>query len=84
MMTLPKGGLPRYAYYQGPQPIGDVFTLRRDALTMTCALATHRLGWELRLTAGRNVVRTHLCKFEAEVFAVGQAWEDEAKRQGWS
>lgn len=83
-MTAPSVPLPRYAYYEGPKPIGEIWTLRRDTLTMSCTLATHRLGWELRLTAGRNVVRTQLCTFEADVFTTSQAWRDEAQRQGWS
>ena len=49
--------LQRYDYYQGPKSLGDVWTLTKESLKLRCALATHRLGWELRLTAGANFLR---------------------------
>jgi hypothetical protein len=76
-------GLRRYDYYRGPQPLDDLWTLRRDALTMRCALSTHRQGWELRLTAG-TFQRSQVCKLEAEVFSASEEWQQEAMRQGWS
>lgn len=82
-MTEPST-LRRYDYYQGPRPIGDLWTLTRDALSMRCALSTHRLGWELRLTAGATFLRSQVCKSEPEVFSVSEAWKDEAQLKGWS
>jgi len=76
-------GLKRYDYYAGPKPLGDEWTLTRGDLTMRCALATHRLGWELRLTAGASFSRSQVCKSETEVSSVSQAWEKEARAQGW-
>ena len=76
-------GLRRYDYYRGPQPLDDLWTLRRDALTMRCALSTHRQGWELRLTAG-TFQRSQVCKTEGEVSRFSEQWQQEARRQGWS
>ena len=76
-------GLRRYDYYAGPQSLGDVWTLRRGQLALRCALTTHRLGWELRLTAGQNFMRSQVCKAEAEVATVSAAWEVEAKSTGF-
>ena len=75
--------LKRYDYYLGPQSLGDLWTLQREALTMRCTLATHRLGWELRLTTGASFSRTQVCKSEAEVFGTRDAWQVEAKTKGW-
>ena len=82
-MPLPPG-FRRYDYYKGPQALGEVWTLHREALVMRCALSTHRLGWELRLTAGRNPLRSHVCTSEAEVTRVSDEWETEARGKGWS
>jgi hypothetical protein len=73
-----------YDFYQGPQSLGDRWTLSRGELTMRCALATHRLGWELRLTAGPSFSRTQICRSDAEVTRTAEAWQSEAKGKGWS
>jgi hypothetical protein len=76
--------LQRYDFYRGPQSLGDLWTMRRGALTLRCALATHRLGWELRLTAGSNFSRSQVCKGPQEVFDAADAWKAEAAAQGWT
>ena len=37
--------LKRYNPNQGPEPLGVLWTVKRDPVSMTCALATHALGW---------------------------------------
>lgn len=76
--------LKRYDFYSGPQALPDAWTLKRGTLTLRCALATHRLGWELRLTAGSNFLRSHVCKSQSEVFETSDAWKKEAETKGWS
>ena len=75
--------LTRYDFYRGPQPLGDVWTLTRDAATLRCALSTHRQGWELRLTAGANFLRSHICRSPQEVRDTGNAWRAEATAKGF-
>jgi hypothetical protein len=81
---IERSALRRYDYYAGPQHIGEMWTATRAALTMRCALSTHRLGWELRLTAGSSFSRSQVCKSEQEVFDTSDAWLAEAKSKGWS
>lgn len=76
--------LDRYDFYRGPKSLADEWTLTRDHLKLRCALSTHRLGWELRLTAGSNFLRSHVCKTQKEVFDTSGAWKAEAIGQGWS
>ena len=76
--------LKRYDYYKGPQRLGELWTLSRSSLTMRCALSTHRLGWELRLTAGASFSRSQVCRSETEVDATSRAWETEARAKGWT
>jgi hypothetical protein len=76
--------LTRYDYYLGPKSLGDLWTLKRGALTLRCALSTHRLGWELRLTAGPSFSRSQVCKSEPEVSSVSEAWNAEARTKGWA
>ena len=76
--------LQRYDFYRGPQSLGELWTMRRDELTLRCALATHRLGWELRLTAGSSFARSQVCKSQQEVFETSDAWKTEAVAKGWT
>lgn len=76
--------LERYDYYKGPRALGDRWALTRGAATLTCALATHSLGWELRLKSGANLIRSQVCKAEGEVARTSAAWEAEAKGKGWA
>jgi hypothetical protein len=76
--------LDRYDYYRGPKALADEWTVSREHLKMRCALATHRLGWELRLTAGSNFLRSQVCKTQTEVFQTSAAWKAEAISKGWS
>jgi len=76
--------LTKYDFYRGPQRLGELWDLRRDRLKLVCALSTHRLGWELRLGAGTNFTRSHVCKTQSEVTEVADKWKTEAVRQGWA
>lgn len=75
--------LKRYDYYLGPKTLGDMWTVSRGALKMRCVLATHRLGWELKLTSTSSFSRSQVCKSEADVFSTSGAWMAEAKGKGW-
>jgi hypothetical protein len=82
-MTDARPALARYDYYLGPKRLGDLWTLKRDALTLRCALSTHRLGWEVRLTSGASFSRTQVCKTESDVYATSETWRADALKQGW-
>jgi hypothetical protein len=79
-----RADLTKYDFYRGTQRLGPLWNLRRDQLTLTCALSTHRLGWELRLGAGTNFTRSQVCKTQSDVFAMADQWKAEALRQGWT
>ena len=68
---------------RGIAPLGEVWALRKGAWTLRCGLSTHPLGWELRLEVGANLTRSEVCKTEARVFDVSEAWKLEATGRGW-
>jgi hypothetical protein len=76
--------LQRYESTLGPQQLGEMFTLTREGVTLRCALATHHLGWTLRLIGGSNFFRSQVCRTQDEVFDVAEAWKAEARAQGWN
>ena len=84
MGGMERADLVRYDFYKGPKPIGDVWVLTRGDLTMRCAVSTHALGWELKLSAGASFSRSQVCKSQADVFTTADAWKAEAISKGWS
>ena len=82
--SMTTGTLVRYDYYYGPKALDDMWTLSRGALKLRCALSTHQLGWELRLTAGSNFLRSQVCKSETAVAETAEAWRQEAAAKGWT
>ncbi|MEO8483907.1 MAG: hypothetical protein ABI634_16980 [Acidobacteriota bacterium] len=74
----------RYDYYLGPKMLGDMWVVSRGTLKMRCVLATHRLGWELKLSSTSSFSRSQVCKSESEVTSTSDAWLAEAKGKGWS
>ena len=81
-MSPPKG-LRRYNASHGQEHFADLFALRLDAFEMRCRLSTHPLGWELHLTVGQQLLRSHVCKTESEVFGQMNAWYQDATTKGW-
>lgn len=81
--AMPTERLPLPKYFQSPRGLGDVWTLQRRGVTLRCALATHSLGWELRVTVGEDFARSQVCKSEPEVFDTIDAWQAEARVKGW-
>lgn len=76
--------LKKYDYYLGPKPLGELWAVSRSALKLRCILATHRLGWELRLVSTSSFSRTQVCKSESDVFTTSDAWLAEAQGKGWT
>jgi len=37
--------LQRYNSYEGPRPLGNMWSVTRGAMTLRCALPTHVVGW---------------------------------------
>lgn len=80
---MDRPALKRYDFYSGPKSLGDLWTLKRDHLNMRCALSTHSLGWELRLTSNTTLLRSQVCKTETDVYNMSDAWKAEATLKGW-
>lgn len=51
-----------------PFVVGDLFVLKKGSRTARCALQTHPLGLELRLIVGRELLQSHVCRSQDEVF----------------
>ncbi len=84
---MPDVSLRRFDAYVGIVTLPNMWRLtkRADQLvcTLMCTLATHPLGWELRVLQGEELRRSQVCKAEADVFDTAEAWKAEALARGW-
>jgi len=76
--------LSRYDPDLGPQSIGVVWTAKSRQLSMICTLLTHALGWEIRLTVRHQLIHSHVCRTEQEVFDTAEVWWADAIGKGWT
>jgi hypothetical protein len=73
-----------YDSFRGIEPLGQTWTLKKDARTADCALTTHPLGWELKVTLGDELVRSQVCKTETSVFDTSDEWRRQWEAKGWT
>jgi hypothetical protein len=81
-MTQPP--LQLYDSWRGMQPLGDMWTMKKGQLELRCALSTHALRRELRLTVRGELSRSQVCKRPIDVFDTSDAWRAEATTKGWT
>ena len=76
-------GMMRYNRGHGVQDMGNVWTLRKGEKRLVCTLHTHRLGWELRLWYGRELVRSQVCTTQDDVVSTAEKWKATALTDAW-
>jgi hypothetical protein len=81
--AMPLEVLQRDQSFTGPRNQGDIFRLTKREKTAVCELWSHQLGWELRLTAGGEFLRSHVCRSHEEVFGTFEAWKAAMIGKGW-
>jgi hypothetical protein len=75
--------LVRYDPDTGRRQLGDMWTCRKGSRSLMCSAWTHPHGWELRVEADGEMVRTQVCRHEADVFETAQLWKSAATQNGW-
>ena len=69
-----------------PVALGELFILHKNRRPAKAVIFTHLLGWEVRLMIGAQseVVQTHVCRTQEEVFTTGEQWKRRWPRRGGS
>jgi hypothetical protein len=60
-----------------------MWTVRKNGRTAACTLATHVLGWELRITLDGELVRSQVCKTETSTLDTSDGWRKDWEGRGW-
>ncbi len=63
--------------------VGDVFVLKKGKHTAHCVLQTHPLGWELRLTAGTELLQSQVSRSQDDVLDTSERWTAAMQEKGW-
>jgi len=82
--VMDHSGLMRYNPVHGVQNMGNVWTLTKGEKRLVCTLHTHRMGWELRVWYGPELVRSQVCKTHDEVLSTPERWKATALTDGWA
>ena len=75
---------PRREHWDGnPVELSDAWLLRKGEKVARCILASHPLGWELRLMTS-DLLRSQVCRTSDEVLTTHDAWKAAMLEKGWS
>lgn len=66
-----------------PVELGDAWTLRKGDKVARCILASHELGWELRLMTS-DLLRSQVCRSSEEVLTTDERWKAAMLAKGWA
>ena len=72
--------LPSYNPVLGIQFMGRMWAVRPKTGIglIECAVSTHPLGWELKVSEGDLLLRSKICKTQRDVTITAETWKDEA------
>ena len=81
--------IPQRPYWSGePADLGELFRLRKIAcqrqIEAVCTLHTHQFGWECRLMAAEELLRSEVCRTQEAVGACSEQWKVAMIERGWS
>lgn len=76
--------LQRWVWNGTPEYMGDTIRLRKGTLEARCGLWSHQFGWELRLDAGGEMLRTQVCRSQEEVLSTTEEWRAALEEKGWT
>jgi hypothetical protein len=60
----------RSDWYGEQQQLSRAWTLFKGSKTAKCAVWSHQLGWELRLTIGPEFIQSHVCRSQTELIEI--------------
>ena len=74
---------PQREHWDGhPVELGDAWVLRKGDKVARCILASHELGWELRLMTNDSL-RSQVCRSSDEVLKTHEQWKAAMREKGW-
>ena len=63
--------------------VAEVFRLRKDQRTAVCTLVTHPIGGEVRVTVGRELLRSEAARDGLTLVNAALAWKQQFIDNGW-
>jgi hypothetical protein len=66
-----------------PFVVGQLFVLTKGNRTARCVVQTHPLGLEVRLSAGRELFQSQVCRGQDDVSNTSERWRTALQGKGW-
>ena len=63
--------------------VAEVFRLHKDRRTAVCTLVTHPIGGEVRVSVGRELLRSEATRDGLTLVNVALAWKQQFEAKGW-
>lgn len=76
--------VPIREHFAGPERLSPAWTLHKGRKTAECSVWSHVLGFELRLEAGGEILRTEVCRTQDDLIRVYEEWRTALATKGWS
>jgi hypothetical protein len=70
-------------HWSGPARLGTAWTMTKGQQLAVCELCSHQFGWELRLTIGRELVRSQVCRATDDVLRSQEEWRAALGERGY-
>jgi len=70
-------------YWERPQHVADLWTLRKGRRKATCALFTHPIGREIRCDVSREMVKTEAKRDAMALIDLATEWKTQFQKKGW-
>jgi hypothetical protein len=67
-----------------PRELATWFEMRKHRKRARCAIWTHLLGWELRLTAANELIQTQVFRDQTALLDAVDEWKTRIREKGWS
>ena len=63
--------------------VAEVFRLQKDQRAAVCTLVTHPIGGEVRVTVGRELLRSEAARDGLTLVNVALDWKQQFEAKGW-
>lgn len=76
--------IPQREHFNGAELLSPVWALRKGTKAATCEAWSHQFGFELRVTIGRELVQSQVCRTQPDMIETQDAWRKAYEAKGWA
>ena len=66
-----------------PKRQAEWFRLTKGTRQAVCTMYSHQFGWEMWLEIDGDLIQSHVCRDQEEVFSTWEKWQAAMKEKDW-